>query len=275
MGKRKILAVVSSFLAFILVIIIFINEIKMDNLFQKNSTIDLIQAKKQPKKERHLEEKQISKDFFAQSDEETDRKVIYITFDDGPNQVTDKILAILSEYHIQATFFMLTRNVEKYPETVMKMVEAGHALACHGTSHQLKTFYQSNTSPLNEMKECANTIYQLTGQQVNIIRVPFGSFPHLTKNQKDILEKDNFILWDWNVDSKDWTNHSPYQLYSSVIEQVNKMEEENKIPVILFHDRENTLKALPMIIEKLIDLQYEFKRITEKDSPIQFKLKNE
>ncbi|MGG0716823.1 polysaccharide deacetylase family protein [Robertmurraya massiliosenegalensis] len=197
---------------------------------------------------------------------------IYLTFDDGPTEYTNDILEILNKFEIKSTFFMLNNNILNKPEVVQAVKENSHTIGCHGVSHQVSKFYKTNLSPLDEMNTCETSVKSITGESVNIIRVPFGSFPHLTTAQKAELDKANYVMWDWNVDSNDWNNHSEKKITQSVLNQVQKLYKSGRVPVILFHDKEVTAKALPTIIESLKNLGYEFLPINEKDIPVQFQI---
>lgn len=205
--------------------------------------------------------------------EKEKRPLVFLTFDDGPTEHTNTILSILEKYKIKATFFMLSKNMVNYPDLVKKVADAGHSIGCHGVTHKLEAFYQSDQSPVNEMEACSKTLEQLTGEGTAIIRVPFGSYPYLTAAQKENLEKKQFILWDWNVDSRDWNAHSSQKIITTVLNQVEKQLEKEVHPVILFHDKALTAESLPTILKKLQSLDYEFHKISAIDKPVQFKLK--
>ncbi|WP_246041807.1 polysaccharide deacetylase family protein [Robertmurraya kyonggiensis] len=200
-------------------------------------------------------------------------KLIYFTFDDGPTEYTPTILQILEQYQIKSTFFMLNNNVKKNPEISKAVAAAGHTIGCHGVTHKVSEFYKTTTSPRNEMATCGKTAEEITGEHVQIVRVPFGSFPHLTAAQKIELDKAQYVMWDWNVDSNDWNVNSSDKIVQSVLKQVAKFKDRQKSSVILFHDKAVTTKALPIIIESLRSQGYIFKQITVDDEPIQFATK--
>lgn len=206
-----------------------------------------------------------------------EKPYIYLTFDDGPNQHTEKILEVLERYNAKSTFFVMHGNSLNYPSIIKKMNQGGHSIGCHGVTHRLNDFYGSVDSPTEEMNVCSEAIEDLIGERTELIRVPFGSFPHLTLAQKNHLEKAEFILWDWNVDSGDWNsqNHTPSHIVNNVMEQIKPLKERGTVPVILMHDKAITADALPLLIKKLTKLGYEFKAITPAHEPLQFKLKEE
>lgn len=198
---------------------------------------------------------------------------IFLTFDDGPTEFTHSILTILDHYQVQSTFFMLYGNIQKRPDIVKAVAEKGHTIGCHGVSHKVSAFYRTPTSPREEMEACSRAVEEIIGTNISLVRVPFGSSPHLTTAQKMELEQGEFIMWDWNVDSMDWKISSSEQMVQIVLKQVEKVKEKGKVPVVLFHDKEITVNALPAIIEALTELGYDFKPITHEDEPLQFKQK--
>lgn len=201
---------------------------------------------------------------------ENGKNIVFLTFDDGPNGYTNEILDILKTYGISSTFFLLSPNIEKHPEIVKRMAEEGHSIGCHGVTHNVSKFYKNPASPLKEMQSCQKSLASLVGEETALIRVPFGSVPLLTAAQKKELDKGNFILWDWNVDSQDWKRKNAKKMTASVLNQVHAIKEKGEIPVILFHDKEITKNALPDIIDGLIDMGFTFRAISPDDIPVQF-----
>ena len=79
-------------------------------------------------------------------------KVAYLTFDDGPTKtITPKVLDILEEEDVKATFFVIGKSVESYPEIVKRAYEEGHYIANHGYSHDNNKLYKSEESFINEI----------------------------------------------------------------------------------------------------------------------------
>lgn len=209
----------------------------------------------------------IKKSFLSTSKK---KKVVYLTFDDGPSSYTKDILKTLNEFDAEATFFVLSPRVKSSPKIVKKIAKEGHTIGCHGVTHKVRYFYKTAKSPKKEMDSCAKTVKDVAKVNVNLVRTPYGSHPYLTKAQKEKLEKANYIIWDWNVDSRDWTNPSEKKLVNSVINQVKAQSKKGHDPVILFHDTKITAKALPKILKKLEKLGYDFESLDDKIKPVQF-----
>ena len=79
-------------------------------------------------------------------------KIAYLTFDDGPNEsITPKVLDILKEQDVKATFFVIGKNVKEHPEVVKREYEEGHYIANHGYSHNNKNLYKSDKDFIEEV----------------------------------------------------------------------------------------------------------------------------
>lgn len=194
-----------------------------------------------------------------QASEEQDRsKIAYLTFDDGPNGNTSKILDILKEYDVHATFFMIEPKTKNYKKVVERMVLENHYIASHSVTHDKNKVYKSPEALLNEMNTTRAALLSITGVDSHLIRVPYGSKPYLTKEFRNALVDNNLKVWDWNVDSNDW-RYSTEETISQVKKQVKNLKQRKTTPVILFHDRANTVEALPIIIEFLKAEGYELK----------------
>jgi len=196
-------------------------------------------------------------------------KIAYITFDDGASPHTMGLLDVLKEYDVEATFFMLEPNMRRYPEAVKRLVKEGHMPAMHGVTHQVKKYYASRTSVVSEMTAGQKTIQKLTGAETWLIRTPYGSAPYMKKDYMKAVKDAGFTLWDWNVDSLDW-KYRDARYVDTVKKEVLGLEKKNISPVILMHDRKETLKYLPQVLKFLKDRGYQFKTLDETLKPIQF-----
>lgn len=199
------------------------------------------------------------------------KKVIYLTFDDGPTASTSALLNILSKYDAKATFFMVGHNITEYPQVVKRMVKEGQGLGLHSMTHVKNKFYKSPSSALQEMNQTNANLFKATQRKTSLIRTPYGSKPYFGKSYRDVVLAQGYHLWDWNVDSEDWKYKNDSQrIYNSVMKQVNQVHKEKGTPVILMHDQKATLKVLPQILEKLKKNGYEFKAITKDKRPLNF-----
>lgn len=195
----------------------------------------------------------------------SNRKTVYITFDDGPNKNTPEILDLLSKYNMKATFFVLEDGITLYPDIVDSMLKEGHSIGLHGQSHEKTVFYSSGSSALNEINNTRHTLKELAGYDTKLVRVPYGSKPHLTKSQYDSLVDSGYNLWDWSIDSTD--THKNATVSSIVSNTLNSLEKSGN-SVILFHDKQTTVKALSSVLKYLKDNDYEIKAIDQNQAPM-------
>ncbi|MEC1261737.1 polysaccharide deacetylase [Bacillus swezeyi] len=203
------------------------------------------------------------------AEEKKNEKTIYLTFDDGPSAVSQRLLQILSEHDVKATFFMLEPNMKVHRQAVLNMKQQGHALGLHGVTHDQKQFYKDANSPNLEMKQAQKTLKSITGVETHLIRTPYGSKPSLTDAQKNVLKKNGFTYWDWNIDSLDWKYRSQ-KFVPEVMNQLNTIEKrQSKQPiVILMHDIPSTVQSLPLLITNLKNMGYSFETLDESMTPV-------
>lgn len=194
-------------------------------------------------------------------------KVIYLTFDDGPSVITNKILDILEEKDIKATFFLIGNQIPGFEDTVSRMYKEGHAIGLHTYTHKFKRIYRNNAAFIKEMSDCRNEIIKVTGANTSIIRFPGGSRKHLTNEFLNRLHENNFKIYDWNVQVSDGIN--PKTSSSKLFREATKNTASMSPIILLMHCdymHKTTCQALPKIIEYYKQQGYVFKPITE-DTP--------
>lgn len=199
------------------------------------------------------------------------KKVVYLTFDDGPNKYTPQILNLLKKYNMKATFFMLEPNMRANSSTVKRMKNEGHALGLHGVTHIKSKVYASPTSLVNEMNKGQKTLKSITGQTSTIIRTPYGSKPYFTQPYRNASAKAGYRFWDWTIDSKD-TSSSRVSSSYVVSSTIGALEKQKNVSshVILFHDKQVTVNALPKILDYLKKNGYETRVITSDIQPFNY-----
>ncbi|MFW6025044.1 MAG: polysaccharide deacetylase family protein [Candidatus Woesearchaeota archaeon] len=199
-------------------------------------------------------------------------RTAYLTFDDGPSQNTDKILDILEEYDIPATFYVNGRDDSSSIRKYKDIVEEGHLIANHTYSHNYRYIYSSVDNFLNDFKRLEDLIEETTGEDMKYARFPGGSNHEVgsrdvTYKIIDELNDSGYIYHDWNVTSGDASGngYSAEKLEENVVNQSMKQKDA----VILMHDcnsKDNSVKALPDIIEKLKNSGYSFDTIDKAPS---------
>lgn len=184
---------------------------------------------------------------------------VALSFDDGPHPIyTPKILDILKKYDVKATFFVVSENVQKYPQIAKRIVEEGHDIGNHSFNHANFLLYKKRTLKKNIMK--ANVIIsEITGIIPQLFRPPRGIY---NKAVLDLCEGLGIKVVLWSLSSLDWRGTSVAKMKKRILDKVKGGD------IILFHDggnifykkkvnHENTIKALPLIIEKLFKKGFE------------------
>ena len=189
------------------------------------------------------------------------RKVVYLTFDDGPGEYTNQLLDVLKKEDVLATFFLIGNSIKKNnPEILKRMADEGHYLGAHSMTHDYNLLYQ-NRQYVPEMLKVQKMIQDITGVESHLVRSPYGSYPGLVKDIRDAAVRKKLKTWDWSVDSMDWRlEGKPKAIVSSIKEQV-----DDDVEVILLHDRKTTVQALPDIIAYLRNQNYIFKVYNESE----------
>jgi len=192
-------------------------------------------------------------------------KLAYLTFDDGPTYiVTNALLDVLKKENVKATFFVVGKEIEGKESILKRIYDEGHSIGLHTYSHNFKKIYRSTEAFIDEMTKTSDKIEEVTGCAPKIIRFPGGSSKRLNAFTLDELHKNNFKIYDWNVNVCDGIN--PNLSVSQLIENSQIIKGNKNVAIILMHcnfNNKNTIKALPGIIKYYLDLGYEFKAITE------------
>ncbi|NPA37625.1 MAG: polysaccharide deacetylase family protein [Chlorobi bacterium] len=183
--------------------------------------------------------------------EETEEKIVYLTFDDGPvPEATPEVLGILREFGIKATFFCVGENVKKHPDIYRMLLSEGHNTGNHTFNH-LQAFRTQGRTYLENVAKAGRYI------DSGLFRPPHGQ---LYPWQIKMLRKkfDKIVMWD--VLSKDYDASLSWE---DVYGNVKKFVRPGS--VIVFHDSLKALphvvKALPVTIKYLLNQGYRFKLI--------------
>jgi peptidoglycan/xylan/chitin deacetylase (PgdA/CDA1 family) len=200
---------------------------------------------------------------------EKEGRYAYLTFDDGPSRNTSQILDILSEFQIKGTFFVVGNeilnndhlNIEEASSILKRILAEGHFIGLHSMTHDQRRLYWSANAPqnfYNEMRELQSLIYNLTGGfETNLYRAPYGILYSFTDEHITKMTGSNLRGWDWNIDTLDWRLRS----VEETLEKVKSDMKDNGNPnnaIILFHENNFSLTALPYVIEHFMELGYAF-----------------
>lgn len=179
------------------------------------------------------------------------KKMIALTFDDGPNYNTSKVIDVLNKYDIKATFFVLGSRAINNKDILKKMADSGMEIGNHTYNHLLLTKYDENKIR-SEIEDTSEVIYSTTKKRPKLLRPSYGSV-----NNK-IKKVANMPIIIWDIDTLDWKYHNSKRITSRV---VNKVRDGD---IILMHDIYSaSLNALSNIIPILQDNGYEFVTIDE------------
>ena len=153
----------------------------------------------------------------------TNKKLVAITFDDGPGPYTNKLLDILNANKAHATFFMLGNNLEKYRSVVLNVYNSGNEIGYHSYAHT--NFKRQDIATIKSDLDQSNAILKnITGTTFSLIRPPYGSLNSEIKEELDA----SFILW--SVDTEHWRHKDSEYLLNYVLENIYAGA------IILFHD---------------------------------------
>lgn len=188
----------------------------------------------------------------------TERKVIALTFDDGPNPpYTDELLAILAKHNVKATFFPPAKNLEKFPELGRAIVAAGHVIGGHSYSHKFTQIFQT-LSFESEIIHTQEVIEKITGKRITLYRQPWlFKQPWLLKN----LKVHNLTpVSGWFASNFEVWQASAKRIAADAL----KVAAPGRI--IIFHDgfdtkggyRAGSVGAIDLIIPELKKQGYEF-----------------
>ena len=207
-------------------------------------------------------------------EEEPVRKV-YLTFDDGPSSNTNKILDILAQYDVKATFFVVGKEGEWAEDAYRRIVEEGHTLGMHSYTHVYKSIYASVEAYAEDLNRLRDYLYEVTGVESRFVRFPGGS----SNTVSDIsmrefityLNEEGITYFDWNVSSGD-AGGRLLEAEEIVANCINGMGNKDTV-VILMHDaagRPTTVEALPALIERIQEMENtELLPITDDTLPVQ------
>ncbi|MEN8138855.1 MAG: polysaccharide deacetylase family protein [Bacteroidota bacterium] len=195
---------------------------------------------------------------------------IALTFDDGPdNKWTPVILDILKEHNVKATFFLVGKNVKEYPEVVKRIYSEGHQIGNHSMNHLHLNRISTMDSLMVELESANKLIKNITGVDHYYFRPPYG---HLSVEQREYLKTTNYEFVMWSIDPHDWDvknviaddifNIIDGRAYDGANILLHSTNAGYNAPDYK-KNKENTIGALPMVIESLQNRNFEFVRVDE------------
>lgn len=187
------------------------------------------------------------------------KKAIALTFDDGPHPVTTpQVLSILKNKHVKATFFLIGRNLNKFPKIGQQLVADGHTVGNHTWHHWSGMMLDFMAA--SEIDDTAALLKKITGVKTSLFRPPNG---HLFNGLVDYARQQKDLVVLWSVDAGDWrgSRATVNGIVSNVLQKVKPGA------IVLMHDgggdRSRTVLALPKIIDELKARGYTFVSVPE------------
>ncbi|MNM93967.1 Peptidoglycan-N-acetylglucosamine deacetylase [compost metagenome] len=172
---------------------------------------------------------------------------VALTFDDGPSKYTKDIVDILKEHEIGGTFFFVGKNVGHYSDSVKYVHNNGYSIGNHSMNHR-NLVKLSNEKQEYEILDSNKLLEELIQEKVVLFRPPYGSKNAVTK---EILIKNDKKMVLWNTDPEDWKSRDANAIYQAIAKsKVNGS-------IILLHESQATIDALPKIIKYLQSKQLE------------------
>lgn len=200
---------------------------------------------------------------MAFSEIPTSRKVVALTFDDGPYPpYTDQILDILKEYQVPATFFVIGQNAAKHPDLVRRIVREGHQVGNH-SYHHIDLLKADRNVLAEEIDRTSQVIRDITGQSPNFVRPPHGFRDPVVM---EAMRERGLTVVEWSVMSRDWTNPGVETIVNRTVSKVRNGS------VVLLHDgdgvaqdasRAQSVEATRRIIQELQAQGYTFVTVDE------------
>ncbi|MDO5133627.1 MAG: polysaccharide deacetylase [Eubacteriales bacterium] len=208
----------------------------------------------------------------AETDASGSGKIIYLTFDDGPGQYTERLLDILERNNVHVTFFV-TGAFPAYEDLIHKEYEAGHSIGIHSFSHDYDKIYADEDAFWKDIGKMQEIVVRQTGYATNLMRFAGGSSNTMGTWQKPgIMEhlvkqapKKGFQYFDWNVSSGDGSAEGDSAMViSKITEQIQNFDES----VVLCHDtKEYTVNAMEYLIPWLLDRGYTILPLSSDSEP--------
>ncbi len=204
-----------------------------------------------------------------QNAENSAQKIVYLTFDDGPCVYTPKILEVLRQFDVKATFFV-TNQKSDWQNYIAEAAKDGHTIAAHTYSHQY-SIYRSKEAFFEDLQAINEVIKIQTGSYTRLMRFPGGSSNTISRKYakgimselvKEVTEQ-GYIYFDWNVSSGDAdgsrNQRNPEYIAQNVIDRITHKEN-----IVLMHDMNGAnIESLPIILEYGIRNGIKFLPLTE------------
>lgn len=179
-----------------------------------------------------------------------------LTFDDGPHPAnTPRLLDLLKQRNVKATFYVVGTNAKRYPEIMRRIVAEGHEIGNHTVTHP-NLSKMSADGVRNELRVCHDAIVSATGVAPRTMRPPYGA---ITSAQKSWIKKEfGYSTILWSVDPEDWKKPGSSVVTSRLVSGAGPGG------ILLVHDIHSpTIDAMPSTIDQLLAKGYQFVTVTQ------------
>lgn len=224
----------------------YLNNDYYEEIISENEITQQIEKTKKEKQQKEAE---------SNNNTLNEKKLIALTFDDGPHPTeTKRILKTLEEYNAKATFFTLSNNVKNYPDIANEIVNQGHEIANHSMSHANLNAIKPEKAE-KEIVDSQQQIYDVTGVKPTLFRPPYGNFD---QDVQSVIHDSGQSIVLWSVDTVDWDNKNANTIYHNIT--------QDTVPgsIILMHDIHTTsADALPKILQYFNEQGYQLVTVSE------------
>ena len=190
-------------------------------------------------------------DLYSNKLIDRNKPMVALTFDDGPNANTSRVLDILEKYNVKATFFVLGTNIKGYEDTILRMEELGMEIGNHMYSHKLMTRL-TEEEITSEIKKVDDLVFDIINRYPTLIRPSYGTS---NKRMLKIIDRPVII---WDIDTLDWKYHNSTRISNKILDKVSDGD------IVLMHDIYSaTANSLSITIPKLLDKGYQLVTVSE------------
>lgn len=284
--SQKVIIIMAAFMVSISLIYCVTMHIKTPGLNQQNIAVGenaeedfLIHAAPKKQKGSDSSNNKVKETENPKKEREADQtkikgKKVYLTFDDGPSQNTEKILDILDQFKVKATFFVIGKT-DKFSKKMYKEIyEKGHTLAMHSYTHQYDKIYKTIGAYKKDLTQLSDLLFDVTGEKPKYLRFPGGSSNRVSKiSMKKVIryvDAQGLTYFDWNVINGDATGQrlTKKQMINNVISGVKTYDNA----MVLMHDsavKDMTVETLPTVLKKLKKMKVNILPINDTTVPVQ------
>lgn len=190
-----------------------------------------------------------------------EEKEVYLTFDDGPSTVvTGRVLDVLKQENVKATFFVVGDRVKNREGTLRRIVAEGHTVGVHSNTHVYSEIYASDEALLKDIAACENIVARVTGVKPNVYRFPGGGCGQDTARRSALIRKMGYTIVRWNAVCGD--EEIPHATAGMLLAETKKTSSGKRKVILLLHDsapHAATAEALPAIIGLFREQGYVFR----------------